>query len=100
MKISEIPIFLFLMFTLVYSVIGNPDNEIWSGAYFFVNYLTMYLLFKNEKSKLNRVVGKALSISIIVFIVLKYFFNFTYERYYTLIPFLISLYWIFKRETK
>lgn len=100
MRFTDIPIFILLMFTLVYSISGNPENEIWSGCYFFVNYLTMYFLFKKEKSKVNRITGMALSISIIIFIILKYFVKFEYERYYTLIPFLISLYWIYKKETK
>lgn len=100
MKIQEVPLFILLMFTLVYSISGDPDNRIWSGTYFLVNYITMFLLFINERSKLNRVVGMALSISILIFIILKFFFNFSYERYYTLIPFFVSLYWIYKREVK
>jgi len=100
MRLNDIPIFIFIMFTLTYSVIGNPDNEIWSGCYFFVNYLMMFSLFKKEKSKINRITGMALSLSILIFIVLRYLFNFEYERYYTLIPFFISLYWIFKKEVK
>lgn len=88
------------MFTLTYSLVGNPNDEVWSGAYFFVNYLTMFFLFSNEKSKINRLIGMALSLSILLFIVLKYFFNFTYERYYTIIPFLICLIAIYKKENK
>ena len=100
MKLQDIPVFLFIMFTLTYSIIGNPDNEVWSGCYFLVNYLLMFSLFKNEKSKVNRITGMALSVSIIIFIILRYLCNFAYERYYTLIPFFISLCWIFKREVK
>lgn len=100
MRIRDFYIFALLVFTLVYSIVGNPDSEIWSGGYFIVNYVTMLFLFNNEKSKLNRVVGMALSISILIFVILKYFFKFEYERYYSLIPFLIALYWIYRRETK
>lgn len=100
MLFRDFYIFLLLMFTLVYSIAGNPDSEIWSGGYFIVNYITMFCLFKNEKSKLNRIVGMALSVSILIFVVLKYFFNFEYERYYSLIPFLIVMYWIYKKEAK
>jgi hypothetical protein len=100
MKFTDIPLFILLMFTLTYSLVGNPNDEVWSGAYFFVNYLTMFFLFSNEKSKINRLIGMALSLSILLFIVLKYFFNFTYERYYTIIPFLICLIAIYKKENK
>jgi hypothetical protein len=100
MKFTDIPLFILLMFTLTYSLIGNPDDEVWSGAYFFVNYLTMFFLFRNEKSKINRLIGMALSLSILLFIILKYFFNFTYERYYTIVPFLICLIAIYKKENR
>lgn len=98
MTYRDIPLLILILFTLVYSLFGNPNNEIWSGMYFFVNYLTMFLLFKNEKNKINRITGMSLSISIIIFIILKYFFKFGCERYYTIIPFLISIFYIYKKE--
>lgn len=100
MRLKDVPIFVFVMFTLAYSVVGNPDDEIWSGCYFIVNYLLMFSLFKNEKSKINRITGMSLSVSVIIFIILKYFILFDFERYYTLIPFLASSYWIYKKEVR
>ena len=100
MKIRDIPLFLLLMFTLVYSLIGDPKNMYWSGSYFLINYIIMFWLFTKEGSKLNRIIGMSLSISVILFVVLKFFLNLHCERYYTFVPFLISLYAIYKLETK
>lgn len=97
-KYSEIPLFLFLVFTLIYATIGNPNNEIWSGSYFFVNYLTLFFLLKDYKNKIIRITGIALSISILLFIVSKFFLHLQIQRYYTIIPFTIALIAIVKLE--
>lgn len=100
MKIKDTPLFILLMFTLVYATIGDSEVKEWSGAYFFVNYITMFWLFYKEKSRLNRIIGMALSISIILFIILKYFFEFEYDRVYTFVPFFVSLISIYILEKK
>lgn len=91
MKKDEIVLIVLMLFTLVYSTIGNPDSEFWSGLYFFVNYATLYALFKSHKSKIIRLIGISLSLSILVFIVIKFFLHLNIERYYTLVPFTICL---------
>lgn len=100
MKYSEIPLVLLMLFTLVYATIGDPNNDLWNGLYFLVNYLTQYLLFKDHKSKIIRIGGISLTISIIVFIVLKYFLNINVTRYYTAFPFIICLITLLKIETR
>lgn len=95
-KISEIPLLILMGFILIYSVIGDPNSEIWSGLYFVVNYATMLFLFKSHESKLISQIGISLSISILIFIVIKYLFHWSCERYYTLIPFIICLIGVFK----
>lgn len=99
-KISEIPIFILLLFTLVYATIGNPDSEIWSGLYFLTNYIIMLWLFNENKSKKIRVIGISLSISIIIFITIKYFTNYAFERYYTIVPFCICILGLLKLDKK
>lgn len=99
-KIEEIPLLILMTFTLVYLSIGNPESEIWSGWFFFTNYLTMLLLFRNNRSKKVRLVSILLSVSVLVFIVLRYFLKIQIERYYTLIPFAICIFGIFKFEKK
>jgi len=99
-KRSEIPLILFMAFTLVYTTIGDPDNPIWSGLYFIVNYLTLLMLFKDHDSKPIRLTGISLSISILLFIVAKYFLDLTIPRYYTAIPFAICLIGFIKFEMK
>lgn len=99
-RIQEIPIIILMIFTLIYATIGNPNNEIWSGLYFTVNYLTMLVLFYSYKYKTIRIIGISLSISMLIFIVLKYFLDLKIERYYTMIPFLICLIGIIKLEKR
>lgn len=91
MKYSEIPLVVLMLFMLVYLAIGNPNNEIWSGLFFFVNYTTQLMLFKDHKSKIIRIGGISLTISILIFIVLKYFLGLKIESYYSMIPFTICL---------
>jgi len=100
MKLKDLPIFLLLMFTVVYSVAGNPADEIWSGAYFFVNYLTMFMLFKRENNKVNRIIGMSLSVSILIFIALKYFLHLNINREYTTVPLIISIIALYKLECR
>ena len=99
-KLSEIPILLLLVFTLVYSTIGDPSNKIWSGSYFFVNYLIMFLLFKTQKSKINRIAGMSLSVSILIFILVKYFTELNMERYFNFVTFITVLIVLYKKEKK
>lgn len=100
MKYKDIPVFILLIFTLIYATIGKPDSSVWSGMYFISNYLVMFLLFLNEKNKINRITGISLSVSILVFIILKYLFDFECSRYYTFIPFTIALIAIYIKEIK
>jgi D-alanyl-lipoteichoic acid acyltransferase DltB (MBOAT superfamily) len=97
-KQNEIPLYILLTFSIIYSLFGNPDNVWWSGCYFIVNYLTMLLLFSGHKNKIIRIVGMALSISIIIFILLKYFFGLNIGRLYSIVPLLISIFGIYKLE--
>lgn len=90
-NVRELPLICLLVFTLIYSTIGDPNNELWSGSYFIVNYTTMLVLFKSYKSKTIRKIGIALSASILLFIVLKYFFKIECNRVFTLLPFTICL---------
>lgn len=90
-RIQELPLIGLMIFTLVYATIGDPASPIWSGAYFLVNYTILLVLFYGHKSKTIRIIGIALSVAMLIFITLKYFFGFKVERYYTMIPFLICL---------
>jgi uncharacterized membrane protein len=99
-KISEIPLILLMAFTLVYATIGNPESNTWSGLYFFVNYLTMFALFSQHKSKKIRIIGISLSVSLLFFIIIKFFFGIEIERFYTLIPFSICLFGLIKTSKK
>ena len=90
-KRCEIPLLLLMFFTLIYSTIGDPNNDLWSGLYFVVNYLTLLMLFYQNKSALVRRIGISLSVSILLFVVLKFFFGIDYIRAYNIIPFSICI---------
>lgn len=98
-RINELPLLGFLLFTLIYATVGDPNNEIWSGCYFIVNYLTLLFLFKQHRSKVIRLTGISLSISILMFVVAKFFLSMTIERWYTIIPFTICLIALIKLES-
>jgi hypothetical protein len=100
MKYSEIPLVLLMFFTLVYATIGDPNSELWNGAYFLVNYITQLFLFKSHKSKIIRIGGISLTLAILAFIVIKYFLKIEVSRYYTMIPFLICLFTLINIEYK
>lgn len=99
-RIQEVPLIGLMIFTLVYATIGNPSSPVWSGLYFLVNYVTLLVLFYGHKSKIIRVIGIALSIAMLIFTALKYFWNLEVERYYTLVPFLICVIGIIVIEYK
>jgi len=94
-KFDEIPIFLYFLFTLIYSVIGNNELAVWNGLFFCFNYMAMAYLFHKQKSRFIRWVGVSLSFSLFLFSVTKFFPNFTIEKYYTLVPFSIILFGFF-----
>lgn len=88
---KEIPLIILMTFTLIYSVIGNPNSQIWSGLYFVVNYLTQLMLFQQQRNPLIRKIGISLSISILIYVVIKFFTNTEITRFYTFVPFIICL---------
>ena len=90
-KADEIILILLMVFTLIYSTIGDPNSELWSGLYFIVNYSTLLVLFHYHRSKRIRLIGISLSISILIFIILKFFLHLNIERYFTIVPFTICL---------
>ena len=91
MNLKNIILFILLAFTLLYATIGDPDNIYWSGAYFIINYVILFTMFSREFDKKISYVGMALSATILLYVVLKYFFNFEYHRLYNLLVFGVAL---------
>ena len=91
MNLKNIILFILLAFTLLYATIGDPDNIYWSGAYFIVNYVILFTMFSREFDKKISYVGMALSATILLYVVLKYLFNFEYHRLYNLLVFGVAL---------
>lgn len=90
-KLSETPLLLLLIFTLVYAVIGDPSNNLWSGFYFVINYSILLMLFFQNKSRLIRKIGISLSVSLLIFSFMKFFMEWNYDREYNIVPFIISI---------
>ena len=91
MNLKNIILFILLAFTLLYATIGDPDNIYWSGAYFIINYVILFTMFSREFDKKISYVGMALSATILLYVVLKYLFNFEYYRLYNLLVFGVAL---------
>ena len=91
MNLKNIILYILLAFTLLYATIGDPDNIYWSGAYFIINYVILFTMFSREFDKKISYVGMALSATILLYVVLKYLFNFQYYRLYNLLVFGVAL---------
>lgn len=78
MKIEAIPMYILLMFTAVYMMFAK-DTPFWNGAYFVSNYAILSLLFYEQKDKHIRYLGTSLSLSILLFSVLKFFISLDQE---------------------
>ena len=91
MNLKNIILYILLAFTLLYATIGDPDNIYWSGAYFIINYVILFTMFSREFDKKISYVGMALSATILLYVVLKYLFNFEYYRLYNLLVFGVAL---------
>jgi len=100
MRFKNFTLLLLLFFTLIYASIGDPNNIYWSGAYFLVNYIVLFTMFSRERDRKVSYTGMALSISIFIYVVLKYFFNIEIQRIFTLILFVFSLISIIYIEKK
>lgn len=78
MKLELVPIYLLLIFTSVYMMFGT-DTPFWNGAYFVSNYTILTLLFLENKNKHIRNLGSALSLTILLFSILKFFISLNEE---------------------
>lgn len=90
-NLSRMPIILGILFILIYTIAGNNSMDSWNGFYFCSNYFLMFFLFKAYKFKIIRYTGMALSISLFLFAIIKFFTTFDIERIYTIVPFTIIL---------
>lgn len=101
MKIERIPIYTLLMFTAVYMLFAK-NTPIWNGLYFVSNYSIMTLLFYEIKDKWVKILGCALSLTILIFSILKFFISLSEEflTYLNIFTFLLIALSIYKLEPK
>lgn len=101
MKIDKMPIYILLMFTAVYMMFGK-DTPFWNGAYFVSNYGILIILFWQQKDKYIRILGTVISLSILLFSVLKFFISLNQEllNYLNVIIFVLIAVAFYKLEPK
>lgn len=90
-EIEDLPLLGLMIFILVYSTVGDPESPTWSGLYFIAINITMLVLFSGHRTKIIRLIGISLSISVLIFVFVKYFTDYKIERWFTFIPFFICL---------
>jgi hypothetical protein len=78
MKLESIPLYALLMFTSIYMMFAS-DTPFWNGSFFVSNYAIMALLFFEQKDRHLSNLGTSLSLSILLFSVLKFFISLDQE---------------------
>lgn len=101
MKIEHVPIYLLLMFTSIYMMFAT-NTPFWNGSFFVSNYAIMTLLFRQQENKHIRNLGSALSITILLFSVLKFFISLSedYLNYLNIVIFCLIAFAFYKLEPK
>lgn len=89
------------MFTAVYMLFAK-NTPIWNGLYFVSNYSIMTFLFYEQKDRLVKILGCSLSITILIFSVLKFFISLSEEflTYLNIFTFSLISFSIYKLEPK
>lgn len=90
-KIEEIPFWAWITFMLIYSVIGNPDDNNWSGSYFMMQNSILIWAFLIPKTPRIKIAGVCMASAILVFCIIKFFLYPEIERFCIFILFLIVL---------
>lgn len=90
-KIEEIPFWLWLTFVMIYSCIGDPDDNTWGGIFFLSNYMILFWAFLFKKSQRIKIAGLCMAGSLFVFSGIKFFIYPETERFCIFILFLISI---------
>ena len=101
MKLEKLPIYLLLMFTTIYMLFAK-DTNFWNGSFFVSNYSILALLFYEQKDRHIRNLGTSLSISILLFSVLKFFISLDkdYLNYSSIAIFILIAFAFYKLEPK
>lgn len=101
MKIERVPIYIYLMFTAVYMLFAK-NTPIWNGLYFVSHYSILAFLFYEQKDKWIKILGCALSLTILLFSILKFFISLSeeYLTYLNIFTFSLIAFSLYKLEPK
>jgi len=90
-KLEEMPFWFWLTFVMVYSCIGDSDDNTWGGIFFLTNYTILFWAFLFKKSERIKISGLCMSGSLFLFSAIKFFICPEIERYCIFILFLMSI---------
>lgn len=99
-RLSEIPVILYLSFMIVYFTAGNRDVPMWSGLFFCVNYLVIGTSALKYRSRVIRIVLLAISFTMFTYTVLKYIFSYEFEKQFTIILLIICIFGFYKLQNR
>ena len=95
-KLNEIPVFLYLVFMIIYLRAGDNNSAIWSGLWFAVNYIVLGVSALKYKSEIIQNVILSMSVTMFIYTVLKYIFSYDLEKIFVLILLVICIFVFYK----
>ncbi len=99
-KISEIPVILYLSFMIVYFSAGDRDSPVWSGLFFFVMYIAMCASALQYKHRVVKNVMFSIPFVCFWYSVLKYIFGIDLERWFVSILLLLCIFGFYKLQNR
>lgn len=90
-NLREIPFFIWISFMLIYHAVGDPDNAIWCGLFFCIDYMLVIWLFSFVRSKKIKIAGLSLGYSLLCFSAIKFFIYPEIEKICIFILFIINV---------
>lgn len=97
-RLSEIPVLLYLSFMIVYFTAGNRDVPVWSGLFFCVNYIVIGACALRQRSRVIKIILLSMSSTMFIYNALKYIFSYEFEKQFTLILLLICIFGFYKLQ--
>ena len=99
-RLSEIPVILYLSFMIVYFTAGNRDVSMWSGLFFCVNYIVIGACALRQRSIVVKIVLLSMSFTMFVYNALKYIFSYEFEKQFTIILLIICIFGFYKLQNR
>lgn len=99
-KLSEIPVVLYLAFMIVYFSAGDNNNPVWSGLFFCITYIAMCASALQYKSRVVKNIMFSIPFTMFIYSLLKYVFNVDFERWFVSILLLLCIFGFYKLQNR